>query len=389
MASTVHPPNHHTMDGLFKPIQTRPLATSPPITLSTSRDNSKTEEPLLTISSSKSTSVKRPVVSSILGPVPVKDAPFTTTGSKAPLLVSPAPEATSEPEDVQSAEDALKYLRSSPSLGQLGKVLEYMTTPVCGCKEVGQLEIYSPTPMSSQIVRVIVEEIVPHFWHIMGKEERGRLVRCLRSVVGVSGVVARLGELVKVVSGDKGLGSGVDEGVVGARELMEVLGLVLGKTGVLWEVWRGVFVGGTGGGGMKGEILWKEWVGLVAGGKMLGVASAARGMGRGGVEGKGEDGGMIGGDKKDSTDWVGDAKVYAQWLGRGVGVMAEKLSAMAKGEEDKDVVKVGWKCLCSLFWRSFGLGATYWGMLYPFHSPTGAHSLCASPHMLPFLIRAN
>ena len=117
---------------------------------------------------------------------------------------------------------------------------------------------------------------------------------------------------------------------------------------------------------MKGEILWKEWVGLVAGGKVLGVASAARGVGRSSVEegGKGEhDGGIIGGDKKDGADWVGDAKVYAQWLGKGVGVMAERLSAMAKGGEGKDRADAGWKCLRSLFWRSFGLGANYWGML--------------------------
>ncbi|KAF8428140.1 hypothetical protein EV426DRAFT_635633 [Tirmania nivea] len=128
---------------------------------------------------------------------------------------------------------------------------------------------------------------------------------------------------------------------------------------------------------MKGEILWKEWVGLVAGGKVLGVASAARGFGRGGVEkeGKDEHGDIIEGDKKDGTDWVGDAKVYAQWLGKGVGVMAEKLGALAEDGGDKGVVDAGWKCLRRLFWKSFGLGVNYWGMLCPFCSPTDARSL--------------
>ncbi|KAF8451513.1 telomere length regulation protein-domain-containing protein [Terfezia claveryi] len=341
------------MDNLLNPIQTRPLPGSLPITLSLSglrpSSHEPTEEPLLTISSSKSTSVKRPVVSPIPSPVP------TTTGL-AP--VSPAPEATSEPEEIQSAEDALKYLRSSPSLGQLEKVLEYLTTPAGGCKKVEQLGIYSPTPMSSQLVRVLVEEIIPHFWHILGKGERKGLVRCLRSVVGVSGVVARLGELVKVASGDEKLGWGVHGEMAGTRELMEVLCQVLGKINVLWEVWRGVFMGGAGGGGMKGEILWKEWVRLVAGGKLLGIASAARGEGMGCVE---EYEGRIVGGKKFGTDWVGDAKVYAQWLGKGIGVMAERLGAIAKGEEGKHLVEMGWKCLRSLFWKSFGLGANHWG----------------------------
>ena len=231
--------------------------------------------------------------------------------------------------------------------------------------------------MSSQIVRVLVEEIIPHFWHILGKGEKGKLVKSLRSVVGVGGVVARLGELVKAASGGEGLGGGVDGGVAGTRELMKVLGQVLGKTNVLWEVWRGVFIGGAEWGGMKSEILWKEWVGLVAGGKVLGAASAARGVGRGGVEeeGKREHEGITGGDKKDGTDWVGDAKVYAQWLGKGVAVMAEGLSAMAKDGEGKGVVEAGWKCLRCLFWRSFGLGANYWGMLCRFHSSTDTRSL--------------
>lgn len=378
------------MDELLKPIQiqTRPptFTSSLPHTLSLSLSGNTPgpglgggdhDEPLLTVSST--TKFRRPGhVLSAAAPAAAASGASLVPVSEAEVLglrreigsgieigtgIEPVEVEVEVEVEVTSQQDALVHLRGEPSLGQLRRVLEYLTSSDDG-GDAGVLGIHVPTATSSQIVKVLVDEVVPQFWPVLGKGrgERGGMVRCLRSVVGVGGLVGRLGV---VVGGDGGDGLERAGAGAGAGVYMEVLGKVLGRTTVLWEVWRGVVMGA--GVGVKGEILWKEWLGLVAGGKVLGVASAARGGGRGDGEGEGgqEEGAGSGEAKINDGEWVGDGKVYAQWLGKGVGVMAERLSAMA-GEEGKEgSVEMGWKCLRMLFWRSFGLGGSCWGMFPP------------------------
>lgn len=344
------------MDSILRPIETRPLSFTPPITLSVDggpqlSTEQLAKEPLFTVSSI----TKRTATSSV--PVP---GPSTDAQRSHSLSLSTS---------VATAEDALGLLRCLPSSTQLGNILDYLTAPA----EDGSMEIHSPTPTSSQIVKVLVDITIPNFWPVVSNVEKRKLVKCLRSVLGMRGIMARMSLLAAESTG--GVATAVEVNKRGGcRELVEALALVMGKTTLLWEVWRTVFLS-TKEGGLRGEILWKEFVGMMSGGKVLGVVAAATatmGVWGGevgmqeesvtGTESKGEE--VVG--KRHNSKWVGDPSVYATWLGKGVVTMAEKLHEITqeKKEESDAFSELGWKCLRMLLWRAFGLGIASWGMLH-------------------------
>lgn len=362
------------MDNFLGPIQTRPLSSTLPITLSIDGGPQPSieqlaNEPLLTVlSTTKYTGTPSPSV-----PVPGPDTTNFSSPQRSHPIVGPTL--------VTTAEDALSLLRCSPSSTQLGNILDYLIAPA----EDGHMEIHSPTPTSSQIVKILVDITIPNFWPAISNVEKRKLVKCLRSVLGMRGIVARM-SLLAAESTD-GMAT-VFEGNKRDRyrELVEVLAQVMGKTTLLWEVWRTVFLSSKEG-RLRGEILWKEFVGMISGGKVLGVGAAA--VATTGVRGEEANVGMQEGrvtragnegeEKRDDAEWIGDPNVYATWLGNGVVTMAEKLHEISqeKKEADETLPRLGWKCLRMLFWRAFGLGITSWGMLY---------LSSFSPLSLPFLL---
>ncbi|KAI5804183.1 telomere length regulation protein-domain-containing protein [Peziza echinospora] len=342
-----------------------------------------------------STSIRAPA--SIPASTPTQHRPSTTS------TTHPTPQPTT----ISTTDEALHYLTHDPTHKTLALVLEYLTSspPVLAI-------LHTPSATSSQIVKALVDHTVPTFWAASRNDDsgvRGMIVECLRSVVGIGGIVAKIrsgGGIGGIGGGGGGKGGGAE-----IEEMVEVLGEVLARKTVVWDVWRGLLEEGSSGGGagdtdttdttssgvveanrqlksraIKRETTWKELVGLVSGGKIVtAVAQAQQAIAsqhdaeeerRREVEGRGreevlptteeeeeEEGSTTGitTTKDDKKWWIADAAVYSRWLGTAIAVMGNKLFSsgkeiMAESEEAEE----GWKCLRMVFWRSFGLGKVYW-----------------------------
>ncbi|KAF8476885.1 telomere length regulation protein-domain-containing protein [Kalaharituber pfeilii] len=330
------------MDGLLRPLHSGQISSS----LSIARKPGDNEEPLFTISSTKS--IQKPEV------------PKTKTQVANPAFAEHT-EHRGHPRPIASQDDVLQVLRSSPSLQELATILNYLVTS--SETEGSHLTIHHPSPTSSQIVKILVDCTIPDFWHIICEDksytkEKDALIACLRSVLGLGAIVARLSALTAAIE-DTGLSMTEKDGML-CNELLEAMGIVLGKKSLLLEVWRQVFENEGGREGMeitrvKKDILWKEFVSLVAGGKVLGVAAGAvRVMGAAWGAKEEAEGGTTDNGGERGAAWVGDEAIYATWLGKAVGMMVGRLNSMNEKE-----ASVGWDCLRALFWRSFGLGTAY------------------------------
>ncbi|KAK6342697.1 telomere binding protein [Orbilia javanica] len=266
-----------------------------------------------------------------------------------------------------SPEDALEILRSQPSLSELSTTLSYLISRPQTTGDTNQNETTSPpefditsiSPLTSRVVNVLIIDIIPSFWGILTsstsshKTDRNKLLQCLRSIVGLGGVIERLRLLLKQVptaGRAKNVtvtkvdieGVGKKEGVlVQIRDLMDVLGYILRGNGVLETFWEGLKYtsGSQNAEDRKKEMAWKEFVGLVAGGKVLSVAAEAD-------IAISEAGDVV---EKRRYSWIGDGKQYTAWLRENIRSIVDKTDI-----NDNNM----WKAISSVLARGFGLGYT-------------------------------
>ncbi|KAK6533120.1 telomere binding protein [Arthrobotrys megalospora] len=281
-----------------------------------------------------------------------------------PPINGPTPSSSNNRKPT-SPEDALEILRSQPSLPELSTTLEYLLSQphltintendIATSPQV--FEITSISPLTSRIVNVLIVDIIPSFWGILTssasshKTDRNKLLRCLRSIVGLGGVIERLRLLLKQVptaGRPKNVtvtkvdveGVGRREGVLAQiRDLMDVLGYILRGNGFLGVFWEGLkhTSGSANAEDRKKEMAWKEFVGLVAGGKVLSIAAEA-------------DIAISEADEaveKKRYSWVGDGKEYTSWLRENIAKIVDEADI-----DDTDA----WKAVASVLARGFGLG---------------------------------
>jgi telomere length regulation protein len=262
------------------------------------RHGSSTEEPLLTVS-----------------------AAGTSSRSPAAAAAAIAGSHPVAPTSLETPSAILECLRASPSQETIVKCLHLLDSA---------FNIRAPSPVSSQITKVLLETTLPDFWHVLGRKQRGLLARCLASPTGLGGIVARLKALIPPAR-DKPSGE-----VVGLREnlaeLLVLLQMAIARGGFLHEIWTLSEMENE----IKRKLLWKEFVALVGGGRLLSiVAEAEMVLGR------------LAPDQKQR--WIGDGKLYALWLGREISETCLRFDPM----ED-----ASWKSLSLLLTAGFRLGYT-------------------------------
>ncbi|KAF3127130.1 telomere binding protein [Orbilia oligospora] len=326
------------MDGLLTPIRITSLKTSNP------------EGEAIDLKLSSTTLIR-----------PVEELPSSTATTSSTSKSNTNRKPT-------SPEDALEILRSQPSLSELSTTLSYLLSQPQVTTDTPQNEstsssptfdVTSISPLTSRIVNVLIVDTIPSFWGLLTsstsshKADRNKLLQCLRSIVGLGGVIERLRLLLKQVptaGRPKNVtvtkidveSIGKKEGVVAQiRDLMDVLGLVLRGNGVLGTFWKRLkFTSGSGNADdRKKEMAWKEFVGLVAGGKVLSVAAEA-------------DIAISEADEaveKRRYSWIGEGKQYMAWL-------RDNILNMVDGTDINNTD--AWKATASILARGFGLGYT-------------------------------
>ena len=210
--------------------------------------------------------------------------------------------------------DVLKVLQSQPDLESLTKCLKWLTSNVTGLSD---FDIRLPGADAAQIINVLVNDIIPHYWHVwIGDEsksynrQRKLLLRCLTSVAGIGALVTRIRSMNPNVGDAQATTKLRPEQAPTAQltdDLVNFLESLLGKDNVVDNVWTTIYIDSKL--GVQKAILWKELVSLLAGSRLLSAVAEAQ-------------------DRHRSTDftekqssWLGSGQLYSTWLGRNIHFM--------------------------------------------------------------------
>ena len=225
-----------------------------------------------------------------------------------------------EPEQsskIQSPEDVLRTIQSKPNIDALVKCLKWLTS---SDNELRPFNIRLPGSQATQIINVLVNDIVNDFWYTWDAKSRPRklLLMCLTSVAGISAVVAKLRNLFSRDGVKKHETASRPITSQGIQSLHDTIGLVesiLEKPGVVSSLWTQIHVSTAN--TAQASLLWKELVSLLAAGKLLSVVSEAYSILR-----RISSGITV-------SSWLIDGSIYAEWLGREILAMAEHREQLA------------------------------------------------------------
>lgn len=240
-----------------------------------------------------------------------------------------------------SPADALEILRNEPSYEALISTLRYLTNETSG------VDITSPSAHASQLVHVLVSDIVPNYWNILQESDsvrkKGALKRssnlnlflsCLHSVTGLNAIILGLKQAIQQ--------SREPKKAIGGAKIQDVLARLLQVLSRLLEgdqtikiisenIWHSSNVS------LKQKAIWNEFLSVVAGGRLLGICAEADDTINGLSKGIHE------------KHWVSDGVLYSRWLAQNITHWAKIIPLESEN---------GWKCCGELLSKALRLGYT-------------------------------
>ncbi|OBT47587.1 hypothetical protein VE00_02964 [Pseudogymnoascus sp. WSF 3629] len=234
----------------------------------------------------------------------------------------------------RSPREALEILQNEPDFSNLISILKYLDT-------TSEISLSSPSPLSSQLINVLVSDIVPNYWAILSesgngskafkyKRERDLLLTCFRNVTGLGAISARLNALIdqSKITTKKGDGPGL---VQSLRDYQSLLEAILHGDAVLQGLWKTIQSESI----SKQAALWREVTVLIGGSRLLNSAAEAHSI-------INECNNTLG-----ETTWVSDGAKYSCWIASNIQYWARHLTL----ESDRP-----WKHLTELLSKSLRLG---------------------------------
>ncbi|KAI1075726.1 telomere length regulation protein-domain-containing protein [Whalleya microplaca] len=218
-----------------------------------------------------------------------------------------------------SPEEALQALKSQPSYDTLVSILKYLRK---GLKGRHPFNIRTPTPQGAQIVHVLVTEIVPNYWTVLQEGSKGQdrdihlLLSCLQSLTGINAVLAYLRALLREARSDpKALKN--SHVVFNLSSALELLSRLLQGDDLVQQIWSSIT-------SLKNSTqlrpMRQELISLITNGKITSLSAEAEDICRQA-------------DKLSEDVWVGNDKIYSEWLSR-------NLMHWARSEVDDDSLKL-------------------------------------------------
>ena len=255
-----------------------------------------------------------------------------TTDTNIPNLLPVQTNTLDEP--IINAEGALTILKSSPSVSQFRKAVNYCLN---GSKTAnhGGFDIRSPSAFTSRVINTLITESVPNFWSIFintseYRKDKELLLKCLNTITGIGGLVATTRTLSAQIRIEGAQSSGIQR----LKDVLNVLNCVLSGEQTALALWKQTFERLDS--KVKRDITWKEIVGLLAGGKVIAVVAEAELLLR-----------QHSLDVIEAETWLGNGKKYAAWLGRNIFTMMDSIDL----SED-----IAWMALRLFLSRSLSLG---------------------------------
>jgi telomere length regulation protein len=259
------------------------------------------------------------------------------------LIEDREPSGTIATSTLQAASptEALEILRNQPDYETLISILQYLREESCG------FDITSPSALASQLVHVLVSEIVPSYWSILEESYDDReqglpkrtsdlklLLFCLRSVTGLNAVVLSLKQTIQL--------SRASESIIGGTKIEDVLTRLLQLMSRLLEGDETVeliseSIWDPSDSSSKQKAIWNEFLSVIAGGRILGICAEA--------------GDTINKLSKEiyGKHWISDGNLYSRWLAQNITHWVRSMSLDSQNT---------WKCCIELTSKSLRLGYT-------------------------------
>lgn len=266
------------------------------------------------------------------------------------LIELPKALATTPQESVQisTAESALDALRREPDYPTFAKILRFI---VPNASAGSSFRITRPSPLTAQLVNVLVSETVPRYWPVLNEEqenlenklfkqsaERKLLLASLRSVTGINAILAQLKALIQQEKeGKRGAGVLVPGEDIGLY--LDLLEAVLQGNKIVRAFWNDVVAESI----TTQKVLWREIVLLIGGGKILNVAAESASIFNDlslGIQ---------------RPRWLADGQLYSRWLASNILQVSGPLRLITNGS---------WKPLSELLSKCFRLAYSSRSRLY-------------------------
>lgn len=232
------------------------------------------------------------------------------SGSSAQKAATPRPQPGRPP---ASPEDALETLRREPDYDSLISVLRFLSRH--GTQDLAFPSIKLPSPLSAQLVQVLVSDIVPNYWALL-IEDAGAgdakhsglklLLYCLSSVAGINAILVRLRALIQEARSEATDRTKRPDISLNLGILLDLLSRVLHGDGWLLEAWQVATSGQDGPARVRPRV--HEIAATFGSGRIVSLAAEAEEIAK------------TGSTKKRSADdfWPADSLRYSLWLGRNI-----------------------------------------------------------------------
>ena len=257
---------------------------------------------------------------------------FLTEVSTPPPKIRPIESSIPAP---STPVEALEALKSEPDFTSLATILDYLL-------ESNDINLHMPSPLGSQIINVLVSDIVPHYWELLSKQKKGKggwshikersqLLEGLRSVSGLGAIVAKLKALLEESKRTAKKVDGLNISTV-IKDYVVLLGAILGDE---WTL-RNLYSALSNAPRSLQQALWQELVAFIGGGRVLSVAAEASSL--------------LNKASKDveNAAWIADPLTYSTWIGKNLATWASQLSISG----DDGV----WDALSTMLRKSMRLG---------------------------------
>jgi telomere length regulation protein len=221
------------------------------------------------------------------------------------------PETQQKPSHYKTAatpEDALEILKHEPDYDSLISALAFLSRH----QTHGFPFLKLPSPLSAQLIQVLVSEIVPNYWALLVEDVHQAknsglklLLYCLSSITGVNAILIRLRAFIQEAKSEAPTKAKRPDISLNLGILLDLLCRVLQGDGWLLEAYRVATLGQEGPARIRPRL--QEIVTTLGGGRVVSLAAEAEELAKANNT-----------NKKPDNIWPADSLQYTQWLGRNI-----------------------------------------------------------------------
>ncbi|KAK4132337.1 putative DNA binding protein [Trichocladium antarcticum] len=209
-----------------------------------------------------------------------------------------------------SPEDALEILKHEPDYDSLFAVLRFLSRHEPHGLDFPSIKL--PSPLSAQLVQVLVSQIVPNYWALLVEDGQDGnnsglrlLLYCLSSITGVNAILVRLKASIQEARSEVSEKAKRPDIALNLNILLDLLSRVLQGDGWLLDAWQVATSGQDGPARVRPRV--HEILATFGSGRVVSLAAEAE-----------EITNASNSSKSAGSYWSADPLEYTLWLGRNI-----------------------------------------------------------------------